>query len=194
MSHAELRQKPHGTTHNHFMHVLFHLLSAMTHFFFLLLLLLFFPPILALNRNQIDKRTILENLDYMLLIVDELIDEGYATIPSSWLFPFHNSYIYINLLNIFFFFCFIFFHSFKYHIGVWCESDRWASGHEGGRRRGRLIGSHQRANTSQGNAGRQRHLHWMNHHTCPSPHSASSSSSLPRPPSIFSLQKQPEIK
>ncbi len=46
-----------------------------------------FPPILALDRNQIDKRTILENLDYMLLIVDELIDEGYATIPSS----FHNS-------------------------------------------------------------------------------------------------------
>jgi len=38
--------------------------------------MLFFDTISKLLRNQVDKRTMLENLDSVLLALDELVDDG----------------------------------------------------------------------------------------------------------------------
>ena len=37
-----------------------------------------FESMSVLLRNVIDKRTLLENFDYLLLCIDEIVDNGYA--------------------------------------------------------------------------------------------------------------------
>src|ERR1700722_13477184 len=37
----------------------------------------------SLNRNQVDKRTLIDNLDLLLLSIDEIIDDGYVPMMSA---------------------------------------------------------------------------------------------------------------
>jgi len=42
---------------------------------------------IIMDRNQVEKRTMLENLDYVLLTMDELVDGGYLSFTLISVIP-----------------------------------------------------------------------------------------------------------